>query len=131
MVNDAILKKIREDFSKIIEKKKIKGILVFGSHVKDQETNRSDIDICIVAPEEENFDLLSFITGTINLNQEKYDVRTFSELPLYIKIHIIENGILVYSPDRFELYEYFFIYRKIWADGKHRQQMTKEELLSL
>ena len=74
---------------------------------------------------------MSFITKNINVIKKKYDVRIFSELPLFIKIRIIEDGVLIYSPSKYDLYEFFYFYRKIWADQKHRQKMSKIELLSL
>jgi len=131
VVTKGKLNKIQKDFSIVIEKKKIMGILIYGSNLKGLKTNRSDIDICIVAPNEDNFELLSFIAGNINVIKKKYDIRTFSELPLYIKIQVIEDGVLIYSPNKLDLYEYFYFYRKLWADQKHRQKITKEELLSL
>jgi len=85
----------------------------------------------VVAPEEDIFDLLSFITKKINVVKKKYDIRIFSELPIFIKIQIIEDGILVYSPSKYDLYEFFYFYRKIWADQKHRHLMSKIDLLSL
>ena len=82
MVTKGRLNEIQKDFSIVIEKKKIMGILIYGSNVKGLETNKSDIDTCIVAPNEDNFELLSFIAGNINVIKKKNDVRTFSELPL-------------------------------------------------
>jgi len=130
MVENELLNQILDDFSDLIENKKILGILLFGSYAIDEETNRSDIDICVVAPNEKMFDILSYAWQRINVALKKYDVRMFSELPLYIKIHVIKNGILIYSPNKFDLYEYFYFYRKLWADQKHRQEISKEELLS-
>jgi len=130
MVENELLNQILDDFSDVIENKKVLGILLFGSYAIDQETNRSDIDICVVAPNEKMSDLLSYVWQKINVALKKYDVRMFSELPLYIKIHVIKNGILIYSPNKFDLYEYFYFYRKLWADQKHRQEISKEELLS-
>lgn len=122
---------IYNDFQKIISNKNILGILLYGSVIKTTETIKSDVDICVVAPSEDKYQLFSYILQNINVNLKKYDIRLFSELPLYIKIQIIENGILIYSPDKFKLYEYFQLYRKLWADQKHRQQISKEELLSI
>lgn len=130
MVNKEFLNKIENNFAEIIKQKKILGILLFGSYLNNMETNRSDLDICVVAPKEDAGSLLSFILKNINVNVKKYDIRLFKELPLYIKIQIIENGILIYSPDKLDLYEFFYIYRKFWNDQKHRQMLTKEELLS-
>lgn len=131
MVTEAFLKKTEQDFSPIIRTKDILGILLFGSYTNDTQTNRSDIDICIVAPHENPVELLSFIFQQINVNQKKYDVRLFQELPLYIKIRIIQDGILIYSPNKYDLYEFFYFYRKLWNDQKHRQMLSKEELLSI
>lgn len=130
MVKETLLKSIKKDFKTIFEEKNILGILLYGSYSIDQETNRSDVDICIVAPKENNFELFSYISQTIDIYSKKYDVRFFSELPIHIKIKVIENGILIYSPDKYELYEYFYFYRKLWNDQKHRQKVSKEELLS-
>ena len=110
---------------------KILGILLFGSHATAQNSNKSDIDICIVAPEVDPFDLYSSISEKVDVITKKYDIRFFNALPLYIQIHIIEDGIVIYSPDELDLYEYFYYFRKLWADQKHRQELTREELLKL
>ena len=131
MVKKELLDQIYNDFSYVIEKKDILGILLFGSYSKSKNTNRSDIDICIVAPKEDLHKLLSFVLQNINVEANKYDIRIFNELPLYIKIHIIEDGLLIYSSNKLDLYEFFYIYRKLWDDQKHRQEISKEELLSI
>lgn len=131
MVKKKLLNQIKKDFSNIIEKKKIIGILLYGSSIDNKTTNRSDIDICVVAPDEDMHNLLSYVLQNINVNLKKYDIRFFSELPLYIRINVIEDGILIYSPNELDLYEYFYTFRKLWADQKHRQIMTKDELISL
>ncbi len=129
MVKKELLDQIYNDFSFVIKKKDISGILLYGSYSKCKNINRSDIDICIVAPNEDLHQLLSFILQNINVSAKKYDVRIFKELPLYIKIHVIEDGLLIYSSNKLDLYEFFFIYRKLWNDQKHRQKISKEDLL--
>ncbi len=130
MVKKELLEQIYSDFSIIIQKREILGILLYGSYLMDNETSRSDIDICIVAPNEDIHQLISIILQNVNVTSKKYDVRVFQELPLYIKIHVIENGKLIYSGDKLDLYEYFYLYRKLWNDQKHRQEISKEELIS-
>ena len=131
MVEKHILTQIEQDFIPIIKKKNILGLVLFGSYAEDMQNNRSDIDLCVVAPEEDPFELYSLFSTKIDLFSKRYDINFFSELPLYLKIRVIEDGIVVYSPDELELYEYFYPFRKLWADQKHRQQLTREELLSL
>ncbi len=130
MVEKELLEQIYSDFSIIIQKKEILGILLYGSFLLDNKTNRSDIDICIVAPNEDIHQLISFILQNVNVTSKKYDVRVFQELPLYIKIHVIENGKVIYSVNELDLYEHFYIYRKLWNDQKHRQEVSREELIS-
>jgi len=129
VVKKELLDQIFNDFSHVIKKKDILGILLYGSYSKSNNINRSDIDICIVAPNEDLHQLLSFVLQNINVSAKKYDIRIFKELPLYIKIHIIEDGFLIYSSNKLDLYEFFFIYRKLWNDQKHRQEISKEDLL--
>ena len=129
MVKKELLNQIFNDFSTVIAKRDILGILLYGSFTKDKNTNKSDIDICVVAPNEEKHHLLSFVLQNINVQKKKYDVRLFYELPLYIKINVIEEGLLIYSPNKLDLYEFFYIYRKLWNDQKHRQETSKEDLL--
>jgi hypothetical protein len=130
MVKKELLEQIYSDFSIIIQKKEILGILLYGSYLRDKETSRSDIDVGIVAPNEDIDQLISFILQNVNVSSKKYDVRLFQELPLYIKIQVIEKGELIYSPNELDLYEYFYLYRKLWNDQKHRQEISREELIS-
>ncbi len=131
MVAEQILKQIRRDFMPILKKKNVLGLILFGSHVNETQTNRSDIDLCVVAPEEDPFELYSLFSIKIDLFSKQYDIKFFSELPLYLQIRVIEDGIIVYSTDELELYEYFYHFRKLWTDQKHRQQLSREEMLSL
>jgi predicted nucleotidyltransferase len=71
MVREQLLRQIKEDLSTLVQDKEILGILLFGSYLDGLETNRSDIDICIVAPNEENAELLPFIWKNINVNLKK------------------------------------------------------------
>ncbi len=131
MVKEELLIQMKKDFEMLSEKYRIKGIMLFGSQTIDSITSRSDVDICVVAPDENSFTLYSFLSVNLNLISKKYDIKFFTELPLYIQIQIIENGIVVYSPDELDLFEYFYPFRKLWADQIHRQELTKEELLNL
>ena len=131
MVEDKLLNQIANDFSEIIKNKNILGIILYGSYINESNTNKSDIDICVVAPNEDTGELISYLLQKINVNAKKYDLRVFNELPLYIKIHVIQKGVLIYSQNKLDLYEYFYIYRKLWNDQKHRQEISKEELLQL
>jgi uncharacterized protein len=54
------------------------------------------------------------------IQDSRYEVRIFEHLPLYMKIAVIEEGVVVCSRDILELYEYFYPFRRVWEDQKHR-----------
>ena len=72
MVKKELLEQIYTDFSIIIQKKEILGILLYGSYLMDKEISRSDIDICIVAPKEDTSKLISVILQNVNVTSKKY-----------------------------------------------------------
>jgi len=101
------------------------AIVIYGSRVKGAETERSDIDVCIVAPNRCSSEIYK---KTLSLD---YDIKIFELLPLYLKVEVIENHEIVCISDLLEFYEYLYFYRKIWKDQKHRQKITKEEALHI
>ncbi len=107
-------------------KDRVKAILIFGSSVGGEGR---DIDVCVVAGEKDPKEILKEIF--LNVNVEKYDVWIFEELPLYMKIEVIENHKIVYCKDVADLYEYFYKFRKIWKDQEHRNKLSRDEILSM
>ena len=90
------------------------GILLYGSHVQGCWSERSDIDICIVAPGND------YVLRRINKKLGgKYDVKVFEKLPLYIQIEIIRNHQIIYG-DAARIGAYFYRFRRLWADMEPR-----------
>lgn len=120
---DTELTRIKEDLKFITDIPEVRAVLIFGSYVHGDATPRSDVDICVVAPDLRTSKERSVLLGKIwrGLRSNRYDVRLFEELPLHIQIEIIENNIIVYCDDVPELFEYFYFYRKLWKDQAHRQ----------
>ncbi len=112
------LKSLKKYLGFLEKDKYVHSTLIFGSHAKNLQTKRSDVDICIVAPKcktiNEQVNLLRRIWRKIN--SERYDVRLFEELPLYIKMDIIRNHRVVSTKNLPELYHYFYLFRKLWRD---------------
>src|SRR3989338_2758293 len=109
-------------------KGRVLGILLFGSQI-DKPTPQSDIDICIVAKDGEDVELVKEVFRNVDVSRKKYDVHAFSDLPLHIKIAIIEKNEGIFVPDWPELGEYFYYFRKLWDGQKHRNEVSKEEIL--
>jgi predicted nucleotidyltransferase len=123
-----VLAKAKRDF--LFLQGRVLGIMLFGSWARGEANERSDIDLCIIAPEVE--DKASLWREAISEPRDsRYDVRIFELLPLYMKMAVIEEGVVVYSRDVLDLYEYFYPFRREWGDQKHRQQLSREELRSL
>ncbi len=117
-------REIKKDFEFL--EKDVLGVLVYGSYVKGESTPRSDIDICIVigkpSTPSEMRKTLSNVWRNVNINKRNYDVKVFEELPLRIKMGVIEEGKVVIGK-KLDIYEYFYKFRKMWNDQKHRQEM--------
>lgn len=120
MVEKSIIEQIRNDFKFVLDNPRILGVLLFGSYLTGDNSNRSDIDICVVSDNEKIIDTYNYIMVNLKKNIDKYDIRFFQELPLYIKGEIIDNGRVIICSDEPALYEYFFYYRKLWREQQLR-----------
>lgn len=108
--NDKLLESLREDFREFADS--CLGILLYGSYARGEETKRSDIDVCLVRPEDGIFDRVMHKLGG------KYDVKVFEDLPFYVRIEVIKNHIRIYAKD--ELDFYLYKQRKIWKGMERR-----------
>ncbi len=107
---DKVIKEIVDELKKDEE---VLAILLFGSKGKMYERRTSDIDICVVAPRGG----AKLFEKTLRLmKDERIDIKLFEDLPLFIKIKVIETGKVLYVKDKVKLFEYFYLIRKIWED---------------
>jgi len=107
-----MLSELKNDFEFI--KEEVKGVLLFGSAAKGEQSKRSDIDIALVRPKNKRVLLRVF-----ERVGEKYDVKIFEDLPLYIKMDIIKNHQIIFG-DEVELSYYFYRFREEWKDMEYR-----------
>jgi predicted nucleotidyltransferase len=133
MAGEDVAAKVKNDLQFLQDpfwQDRVQGVLLYGSQARGEAEPRSDIDLCIVAPEA--FDKAALWREFIShLRDGRYDVRIFELLPLHIKAAVIEVGLVVYSRDILELYEYFHSFRRDWEDQKHRQEVSLEERRAL
>jgi predicted nucleotidyltransferase len=92
----------------------VQGILLYGSQARQYADERSDIDICLIKPR--NNEILGQVFQKV---ANKYDLKIFEDLPLYIKMEIIENYTIIYGDEPLISY-YFYQFRKNWEDMKYR-----------
>jgi predicted nucleotidyltransferase len=106
------------------------AVLLFGSEARDKKTGR-DSDICIVAPAGQCSAVMAEVYRRMDTGRKKYDVYCFEELPLYMRWEIIGNHKIIWARDKGELYEYFYYFRKLYDDQKHRMKVAKKEIFSI
>ena len=121
MAEKDVVARIYKDFEFL--KDRVLAVLMFGSAMDCDESR--DIDVCIVAPE--GCDIRE-VFKRIDVSGKRYDVWLFEELPLYMKMEVIEKHVIVYCRDILELYEYFYQFRKLWQDQVKRNRITREDL---
>ena len=121
-MNDfSYLNKVKEDLKKIDKF----WVVIYGSALSEYYTPpRSDIDVVIITQlidKEENMNFWTEITGQLS---EKYDIKIFELLPLFIKIEVIKNYKVIFG-NPLEISEYFYYYRSIWKDMTYRIKANK------
>ncbi len=129
---DDLKRTVMADFSFLSESRtfEVLGLLLFGSVAKGESSDRSDIDLCVVAPVVRDHPVF-FRWLLAHLRDTRYDLRIFELLPLYLQIELIEHGEVLFARDLYELYEYFYPFRRLWDDQKRRQTLTEQEAREL
>ena len=112
------LTQIEKDFSFIKSNPKILGVILYGSFIYGENHSKSDIDICIATRYNKLINAYNYVMKNLDDNLDQYDIRFFKELPLTVQGEIMENGKVVISNNIYELYEYFFPFRKRYEDWK-------------
>ena len=94
-------------------------VVIYGSYTTDDFTIRSDIDIAIITRKKNLNNNIEVLKKALKKSLQKYHINLFELLPLPIKAEIIDNYIVLFG-DRLEISEYFYHFRKLWEDIKHR-----------
>src|SRR5271157_1170977 len=94
-------------FGILIEKvqsdSRVLALLVFGSYARGEPYH--DIDIClIIFPSEDSSKILLNYVQAVD---EKFDVKVFSALPLYIRSRIIKEGKILLNKDYNTLFDIY------------------------
>ena len=117
-----IIKELQSQFAFLISDPRILGIILYGSVATSANHPQSDLDICIVAPNNDHYEIFQTITHHIQGEIDHLDIRFFEELPLLIRADVMEQGIILYARDLGELTEYFFFSTRFELDDYRFQQ---------
>ncbi len=93
---DLFLEKLKEmpDFDKV------EFVFFYGSHAQSKENKLSDIDFAVYynGDEKKRFDFKIKLMAKL---PEKFDVRIFQDLPLYVRINVLKGEIVYAKDERF------------------------------
>ena len=115
-MNSEILNKIQVD---LVSLKNKYEVVLFGSQVSGGARPNSDYDVAVISRLKDakaNISLQKDLIGNFSL---KYDIRVFELYPINIQISIIHNYKVIFG-NNLEISEYFYYFRKLWNDSKHR-----------
>ncbi|MFO8018547.1 MAG: nucleotidyltransferase domain-containing protein [Promethearchaeia archaeon] len=108
--------KIKQDLQELGDKYEV---VVYGSHISGGTRPNSDIDIALITRVHDEQKNIKIWKNIISYNLQPYDIKIFELLPLRIKMSIIHDYEVIFG-ELLEISEYFYKYRKIWEDCKHR-----------
>ena len=110
-------------FSYLRSDSRVLAVILYGSVAENEHHFRSDIDVCIVAPNQDPGTMYKVVIHGLKWDWEELDIRFFEELPLLIRGDIMEKGKILFTQDMGELTEYFFFStRKELEDYRYRMQ---------
>lgn len=109
---DTFIASLKNDFEFI--SRDVSGVLLYGSHANGVANRRSDIDICIVKPR--SIKVMERIFAKLG---NKYDVKVFDDLPVYVKIEVIGNYKVIFGSEP-DISYFFYGFRKLGQDMKNR-----------
>lgn len=109
---DTFIDSLKNDFEFI--NRDVSGVLLYGSHAKGVADMRSDIDICIVKPQSSK--IMERIFAKLG---NKYDVKVFDDLPVYVKMEVIDNYKVIFGSEP-DISYFFYGFRKLGQDMKNR-----------
>jgi len=129
-------KQIKIELDKLIEKadqdEDILAVFLFGSSVREKETSKSDVDICLIMnPETQAAHRKKLINSQKRLDYLKdflFDIHIFQQLPLYIRKRILQEGKILFVRDEDMIYEVAFRTAQAYEDFKHIYQDYLKEI---
>ena len=96
----------------------ILGVLLFGSVAREQQTPRSDVDVCLVLLHQ-RYDALFLSRKKIEyMKQFDFDAHIFQQLPLYIRHRVLREGKVLFCRDEDLLYSVAFQTAQAFEDYK-------------
>ena len=78
--------------SEILRKYKVKSIAIFGSYVRDEQSDDSDIDLLVEFEENTYYNFINLIFSLEEIFKRKVTVVTEKDLSPYIRPYILKEA---------------------------------------
>ena len=119
------------DVKRLLEKARadpeVLAIIQFGSTIRGEARDDSDIDVCLVFGLDK-IDRLALSRKWLEYAGLDLDLHVFGLLPLYIRRRILKEGRVLFCRDEDELYELAFRTAQAFEDYKHIYREYLEEV---
>ena len=99
-------------------------VIIFGSFAGKTADKRSDIDIAIITRQPDRQKCIEIWKATFGRAPDVYDIKIFELHPLRIKSSAMRKFEVIFG-NRLDISEYFYGYRKLWNDVKHRIETNR------
>ena len=116
---DNLIAEALEKIKKLESFEKVEFIILYGSSLKNQMREDSDIDLCIyfnANPEEAEGFRLKALSEVAN---DLFDIQIFNNLPLYVQIEVL-GGKILYVKNLIFLYDIAYKTIREFEDFKPR-----------
>jgi predicted nucleotidyltransferase len=115
-----------EALHRLLEKARIDpeilAVIVFGSAARREETDKSDLDLCLVLTPS-RYDPAALAGKRLEyLQTADLDISILQALPLYIRRRVLREGRVEYVRDEDALYEVAYRSAQAYEDFKHLYQ---------
>lgn len=106
-LNTEISEKIIPILTKAKKDSKVLAVALFGSSIKSNQ--HRDIDICLFLKNKiSNLEMSDLKLKYLKFADKNIDIQIFQQLPLYIRVRILKEGIILLSKDEDRLYDIAF-----------------------
>jgi len=102
---------MERELKKLVEKvrkdKDVLALILFGSYARKETKKSSDIDVCLVLRQKKlsNIFMSRKRLEYLKLLPSNYDVQIFQQLPLFIRVRILEEGKFLLNKNYEEMFK--------------------------
>lgn len=102
------------------------AVLLWGSYARGEATERSDMDVCVVAGPEGDAKALQS-----RLWRMPVDGHVFERMPDFLRAEVLRNHRILWCDDEPALAEYLRPYWKRWRTQAARNRLDRDEALAI